>query len=255
MATGEKQEQEQKKEWYALQVEGGKEFIAKENLLQLIKQEGLEDLVEEIVVPAEEKVVIKALGKEKYRLPLRVPGRDTDREIDVLGKYGLTTFVITPEGEVYVKESVEGDTCQEVPPISKAGQKIQCKKNKTEAKIVLDNRVFPGYIFLKGVMNDKLLRVIERAPHVYKPVIVGGKAVSIPEEQVMAILEKVRKGVKVKKVPFQKGEQVRIIEGPFMGFTGTVEEVIPEREKVVVMVSIFGCPTPVELDYTQVEKL
>ncbi len=255
MATGEKQEQEQKKEWYALQVEGGKEFIAKENLLQLIKQEGLEDLVDEIVVPAEEKVVIKALGKEKYRLPLRVPGRDTDREIDVLGKYGLTTFVITPEGEVYVKESVEGDTCQEVPPISKAGQKIQCKKNKTEAKIVLDNRVFPGYIFLKGVMNDKLLRVIERAPHVYKPVIVGGKAVSIPEEQVMAILEKVRKGVKVKKVPFQKGEQVRIIEGPFMGFTGTVEEVIPEREKVVVMVSIFGRPTPVELDYTQVEKL
>ena len=255
MATGEKQEQEQKKEWYALQVEGGKEFIAKENLLQLIRQEGLEDLVEEIVVPAEEKVVIKALGKEKYRLPLRVPGRDTDREIDVLGKYGLTTFVITPEGEVFVKESVEGDTCQDVPPISKAGQKIQCKKNKTEAKIVLDNRVFPGYIFLKGIMNDKLLRVIERAPHVYKPVIVGGKAVSIPEEQVMAILEKVRKGVKVKKVPFQKGEQVRIIEGPFMGFTGTVEEVIPEREKVVVMVSIFGRPTPVELDYTQVEKL
>lgn len=255
MATEEKQEQEQKKEWYALQVEGGKEFIAKENLLQLIQQEGLENLVDEIIVPAEEKVVIKALGKEKYRLPLRVPGRDTDREIDVLGKYGLTTFVITPEGEVYVKESVEGDTCQEVPPISKAGQKIQCKKNKTEAKIILDNRVFPGYIFLKGVMNDKLLRVIERAPHVYKPVIVGGKAVSIPEEQVMAILEKVRKGVKVKKVPFQKGEQVRIIEGPFMGFAGTVEEVIPEREKVVVMVSIFGRPTPVELDYTQVEKL
>ncbi|HID80058.1 MAG TPA: transcription termination/antitermination factor NusG [Aquifex aeolicus] len=251
MATDEKQ----RREWYALQVEGGKEFIAKENLWQLIRQEGLENLVDEIVVPAEEKVVIKSQGKEKYRLPLRVPGKDTNREIDVLGKYGITTFVITPDGRVYVKESVEGDTCQEVPPISKAGQKIQCKKNKTEAKIILDNRVFPGYIFLKGVMNDKLLRIIERAPHVYKPVIVGGKAVSIPEEQVEAILEKVRKGVKVKKVPFQKGEQVRIIEGPFMGFTGTVEEVIPEREKVVVMVSIFGRPTPVELDYTQVEKL
>jgi transcriptional antiterminator NusG len=255
MANEEKQEQERKKEWYALQVEGGKEFIAKENLWQLIRQEGLEELVDEIIVPAEEKVVIKALGKEKYRLPLRVPGKDTDREIDVLGKYGITTFVITPDGQVYVKESVEGDTCQDVPPISKAGQKIQCKRNKTEAKIVLDNRVFPGYIFLKGVMNDKLLRIIEKAPHVYKPVIVGGKAVSIPEEQVMAILEKVRKGVKLKKIPFQKGEQVRIIEGPFMGFTGTVEEVIPEREKVVVMVSIFGRPTPVELDYTQVEKL
>jgi transcriptional antiterminator NusG len=255
MNTDQKREEEQKKEWYALQVEGGKEFIAKENLWTLIKENGLEHLVEEIIVPAEEKVVIKALGKEKYRLPLRVPGKDTDREIDVLGKLGLTTFVITPEGQVYVKESVEDDTCKDSPPISKAGQKIQCKKNKTEAKIVLDNRVFPGYIFLKGVMNDKLLRVIERTPHVYKPIIVGGKVVSIPEEQVMAILEKVRKGVKLKKIPFQKGEQVRIIEGPFMGFTGTVEEVIPEREKVVVMVSIFGRPTPVELDYTQVEKL
>jgi len=255
MATEEKQEQEQKKEWYALQVEAGKEFIARENLLQLIQQEGLQNLVDEIIVPAEEKVVIKALGKEKYRLPLRVPGKDTDREIDVLGKLGITTFVITPEGEVYVKESVEGDTCLDVPPIRKAGQKIQCKKNKTEAKIILDNRVFPGYIFLKGYINDKLLRIIERAPHVYKPIIVGGKVVSIPEEQVKAILEKVRKGVKLKKIPFQKGEQVRIIEGPFMGFTGTVEEVIPEREKVVVVVSIFGRPTPVELDYTQVEKL
>jgi len=255
MTTEEKQEQEQKKEWYALQVEGGKEFIAKENLWNLIRENGLEDLVEEIIVPAEEKVVIKALGKEKYRLPLRVPGKDTDREIDVLGKLGLTTFVITPEGKVFVKESVEGDDCVEAPPITKAGQKITCKKNKTEARIVLDNRVFPGYIFLKGIMNDKLLRVIERTPHVYKPIIVGGKVVSIPEEQVMAILEKVKKGVKLKKIPFQKGEQVRIIEGPFMGFTGTVEEVIPEREKVVVMVSIFGRPTPVELEYTQVEKL
>ncbi len=255
MATEEKQDQERKKEWYALQVEAGKEFIARENLIQLIEQEGLTDLVDEIIVPAEEKVVIKALGKEKYRLPLRVPGKDTDREIDVLGKLGLTTFVITPDGKVYVKESVEDDTCLDMPPISKAGQKIQCKKNKTEAKIVLDNRVFPGYIFLKGHINDKLLRVIERTPHVYKPIIVGGKVVSIPEEQVQAILEKVRKGVKLKKIPFQKGEQVRIIEGPFMGFTGTVEEVIPEREKVVVMVSIFGRPTPVELDYTQVEKL
>ncbi|HIP86377.1 MAG TPA: transcription termination/antitermination factor NusG, partial [Aquifex sp.] len=140
MATDEKQ----RREWYALQVEGGKEFIAKENLWQLIRQEGLENLVDEIVVPAEEKVVIKSQGKEKYRLPLRVPGKDTNREIDVLGKYGITTFVITPDGRVYVKESVEGDTCQEVPPISKAGQKIQCKKNKTEAKIILDNRVFPG---------------------------------------------------------------------------------------------------------------
>jgi transcriptional antiterminator NusG len=255
MTAEEKNPQELEKKWYALQVESGKEFVGKENLIQILKQEGLLHLVDEIIVPAEEKVVIKALGKEKYRVPLRVPGKDTDREIDILGKLGITTFVITPDGKVYVKDSPGEDICKQAPPIYKAGQKIQCKKNKTEAKIILDNKVFPGYIFVKAAMTDKLLQAIEKTPHVYKPVIVGGKPVSIPEEQVKAILEKVRKGVKLKKLPFQKGDQVRIIEGPFMGFTGTVEEVIPERKKIVVMVSIFGRPTPVELDYTQAEKL
>ena len=250
-----KENQEIKKEWYALQVESGKEFVAKENLLQLLHQEGLEHLVEEIIVPAEEKVVIKAFGKEKYRLPLKTYGKSKDRKIDVLGKLGITTFVITQDGKVYVEETPGEDLCKEAPPIYKAGQKIQCKKNKTEAKIILDNKVFPGYIFIKGIMNDKLLRIIEKTPHIYKPVIVGGKPQPIPENQVKAILEKVRKGGKIKKIPFQKGDQVRIIEGPFMNFKGTVEEVIPEKEKLVVMVSIFGRSTPVELEYSQVEKL
>ncbi|HIQ49495.1 MAG TPA: transcription termination/antitermination factor NusG, partial [Aquifex aeolicus] len=57
------------------------------------------------------------------------------------------------------------------------------------------------------------------------------------------------------KVEFEKGEQVRVIEGPFMNFTGTIEEVHPEKRKLTVMISIFGRMTPVELDFDQVEKI
>ncbi|HAV40155.1 MAG: transcription termination/antitermination protein NusG [Aquificota bacterium] len=236
--------------WYALQVEAGKEATARENLLKVLELEGLLHQVEDVVVPAEEKVVIKTMGKEKYRLSLR----GNNRDISVLGKKGVTTFRIE-NGEVKVVESVEGDLCVEAPPISKPGQKITCKENKTEAKIILESKMFPGYLLIKAIMNDALMRAIEKTPHVYKPVLVGGKVAPLDEKEVERIIAFVKKGVKPVRILFEKGDQVRVIEGPFMNFTGTVEEVHPEKEKVVVLVSIFGRLTPVELDYSQVEKL
>ncbi len=236
--------------WYALQVEAGKEATARENLLMVINTEGLQDLVEEVVVPAEEKVVIRAQGKEKYRLSLKTNNRD----ISVLGKKGVTTVRIE-NGEAKIVESPEGDNCIEAPPISKPGQKIVCNENKVEVKIVLDSKMFPGYLLIKANMNDRLLRAIEKTPHIYKPVLVGGRIAPIDEKEIERILSLVKKGVKPVKALFEKGEQVRVIEGPFMNFTGTVEEVHPEREKVIVLISIFGRLTPVELDFAQVEKL
>ena len=236
--------------WYALQVEAGKEATARENLLKVLELEGLLGQVEEVIVPAEEKVVIKTMGKEKYRLSLR----GNNRDISVLGKKGVTTFRIE-NGEVRVIESVEGDVCIEAPPISKPGQKITCKENKTEAKVILESKMFPGYLLIKAIMNDALMRAIEKTPHVYKPVLVGGRVAPLDEKEVERIVAFVKKGVKPVRILFEKGDQVRVIEGPFMNFTGTVEEVHPEKEKVVVLVSIFGRLTPVELDYSQVEKL
>ena len=236
--------------WYALQVEAGKEATAKENLLKVLALEGLSHKVEEVIVPAEEKVVIKTMGKEKYRLSLR----GNNRDISVLGKKGVTTFRIE-NGEVRVLESVEGDLCVETPPISKPGQKIVCKENKTEAKIILESKMFPGYLLIKADMDDTLLRAIEKTPHVYRPVLVGGKVASLDEKEVERIIAFVKKGVRPTRILFEKGDQVRVIEGPFMNFTGTVEEVHPEREKLTVLISIFGRLTPVELDFSQVEKL
>ncbi len=238
------------KQWYALQVEAGKEVAAKENLLKVLELENLRDLVDEVVVPAEERVVIRAQGKEKYRLSLK----GNNRDISVLGKKGVTTFRLE-NGTVRVIESVEGDECLQAPPISKPGQKLLFKDNKTEAKIILDNKMFPGYILIKALMNDRLLRAIEKTPHIYRPVLVGRKIQPLAEEEVKRILDQVQKGVKTKKVEFEKGDQIRVIEGPFMNFTGTVEEVYPEREKLTVLISIFGRLTPVELDFAQVEKI
>ena len=242
--------EEKEKHWYAIQVEAGKEATAKENFLKVVELEELRELVDSVVVPAEEKVVIRAMGKEKYRLSLKKNNRD----ISVLGKKGVTTFRIE-DGTVRVVESVEGDECLNAPPISKPGQKLVCKENRTEAKIMLDNKVFPGYVLMKAHMNDRLLRAIEKTPHMYRPIVVGGKVVPLKDEEVERILSQVQEGLRTRKVEFDKGDQVRVIEGPFMNFTGTVEEVHPERAKLTVLISIFGRMTPVELDFDQVEKI
>ena len=243
---------EDKKKWYALYTQSNLEIRAKENLLKMLELHNMKHLVDEVLVPAEEKVVIKALGKEKYRVSLK----GANREIVVRGKKGDTVFVIE-DGKVRVAESVEGDEqCVQHSPIYKPGQKIQCKENKTEAKIVLENKVFPGYLLIKAELNDDLIDLIKKTPYIIGFVSAGGVPVPLDEKDVMKVLNQIQKGApKVKKLLFQKGDQVRVIEGPFMNFTGVVDQVIPEKEKLIVLVTIFGRLTPVELSFSQVEKI
>ncbi len=252
----EKEEKEEKKEekkkWYALYTQSNLEIRAKENLLRMLELHNMKHLVDEVLVPAEEKVVIKALGKEKYRVSLK----GANRELVVHGKKGDTVFVIE-DGKVRVAESVEGDeACVQHSPISKPGQKIQCKENRTEAKIVLENKVFPGYLLIKAELNDDLIDLIKKTPYIIGFVSAGGVPVPLDEKDVMKVLNQIQKGApKVKKLLFQKGDKVRVIEGPFMNFTGVVDQVIPEKEKLIVLVTIFGRSTPVELSFSQVEKI
>ncbi len=248
--TEEKQQEEKK--WYALYTQSNLEIKAKENLLKMLELNNMQDLVDEILVPAEEKVVIKALGKEKYKLSLK----GADREIEVLGKKGITKFKIE-NGKVRVVESVEGDEqCVNHSPIYKPGQKIACKENKTEVRIVLENKMYPGYILIKAKLTDELIDLIKKTPFIVGFVSAGGKPVPLDEKDVEKIKEQMEKGAPAaKKLMFAKGDQVRVIEGPFMNFTGTVEEVIPEKEKLVVSITIFGRSTPVELEFSQVEKI
>jgi len=247
----EEKSQEEKK-WYALYTQSNLEIKAKENLLKMLELNNMRELVDEVLVPAEEKVVIKALGKEKYKLSLK----GADREIEVLGKKGITKFKIE-NGKVKVIESVEGDEqCVNHSPIYKPGQKITCKENKTEVRIVLENKMYPGYILIKAKLTDELIDLIKKTPFIVGFVSAGGRPVPLDEKDVEKIKEQMEKGAPAaKKLMFTKGDQVRVIEGPFMNFTGTVEEVIPEKEKLIVSITIFGRSTPVELEFSQVEKI
>jgi transcriptional antiterminator NusG len=106
-------------------------------------------------------------------------------------------------------------------------------------------------------MSDDLWYLVKNTPKVTGFVGPGVRPKSIPEEQVKAIMQQVATGAErpKHKVMFARGESVRVIDGPFSNFTGVVDEVKPEKGRLKVMVSIFGRPTPVDLEFLQVERV
>lgn len=123
-------------------------------------------------------------------------------------------------------------------------------------KATRSRKFFPGYIFVQMVMNEKTWHLVKSASKVTG--FVGGKVKppEVPDEEVMRVTRQMEVGAEkvVPKVKFSIGESVTVIDGPFSNFNGTVEEINQEKGKVKVLVSIFGRPTPVELDFVQVER-
>jgi transcriptional antiterminator NusG len=117
-----------------------------------------------------------------------------------------------------------------------------------------DKKFYPGYILVEMDLDDETWHLVRSTPRVTG--FVGGtKPVPIPEEEVEIILQQLEKGPAPQvKTQFQKGENVRIIDGPFTNFVGYVDEVDMDHGRLKVMVSIFGRQTPVELHFFQVEK-
>jgi transcriptional antiterminator NusG len=117
-----------------------------------------------------------------------------------------------------------------------------------------DKKFYPGYILVEMELDDETWHLVKNTPRVTG--FVGGKhPVPIPEEEVDIILQQVEKGpVPQVKTQYQKGDSVRITDGPFSNFNGFVEDVDPDHGRLRVMVSIFGRQTPVELNFFQVER-
>lgn len=117
-----------------------------------------------------------------------------------------------------------------------------------------DKKFYPGYILIEMEMDDETWHLVRSTPRVTG--FVGGtKPVALSEEEIAVILQQIEKGpVPQVKAEFQKGESVRIIDGPFTNFNGSVEDVDIDHGRLCVMVSIFGRQTPVELNFFQVEK-
>ena len=117
-------------------------------------------------------------------------------------------------------------------------------------------KIFPGYLLVKMELNEETWHIVKDTPKVTGFAGDGTKPIPISGKEVEEILSQMKEGVsKVKaKVSFNIGDSVRVIDGPFVNFIGTIEEVKPEKRKLKVLVSIFGRATPVELDFIQVEK-
>ncbi len=117
-------------------------------------------------------------------------------------------------------------------------------------------KFFPGYILVQMELNNDTWHIVKETPKVTGFVGGGTQPASIPDEEVAKITTRMEEGVErpKPKVEFEVGETVRVIDGPFLNFTGVVEDVKPDKGKLKVMVSIFGRTTPVELEFIQVEK-
>jgi transcription termination/antitermination protein NusG len=128
---------------------------------------------------------------------------------------------------------------------------IELKSGKKKES---DKKFYPGYILVEMEMDDETWHLVRNTPRVTG--FVGGTApVALSEEEIEVILQQLEKGPMPQvRTKFSKGEQVRIIDGPFTNFVGYVEDVDMDHGRLNVMVSIFGRQTPVELNFSQVEK-
>ncbi|MCL4159601.1 UNVERIFIED_CONTAM: hypothetical protein GTU68_056166 [Idotea baltica] len=125
-------------------------------------------------------------------------------------------------------------------------------------KIQTERKFFPGYVLVKMQMDDDAYHLVKDTPRVVGFLGGGsvGKPSPVPQREIDAIMSTVEEGVERPRstIIFEIGEQVKVTDGPFEGFSGMVEDVDGENERLKVAVSIFGRATPVELEYQQVQK-
>lgn len=171
--------------WYVMHVYSGYEDKVSDSIWEKARKQGLEDHIEQIMVPTEEVVEVKR------------------------------------------------------------GQRVQNER-----------KFFPGYVLIKVDLQDDVWHMIKNTPKVTGFLGSGNKPSPMSESEAQAIVQQVEEGVGSPRpsVTYDIGEEVRVIDGPFASFNGTVEEVDEDKAKLKVSVSIFGRATPVELEYAQVEK-
>ena len=131
----------------------------------------------------------------------------------------------------------------------------EMKKGK---KVKVNRKFFPSYILVHLELSEEMMHLVNNIPGVTRFVGTGNKPAPVSDKEVDRILKRgdtTTKEKEIREIPFNVGEHVKVIDGPFSDFNGVIDEINPERGKLKVMVGIFGRETPVELDFLQVERL
>jgi len=156
--------------------------------------------------------------------------------------------------ENILREAGDNDITNDIEEVFVPFEKVvEMRNNK---KRIREKMFFPGYILIKMNLTANTKFVVENAPGVLSFVgPKGNKPVPLREDEIKRIFGEVerKEGMEVVDIPFKKGDAIKVIAGPFIDFTGFVETVNEDKQKVKVKVSIFGRPTPIELDFFQIE--
>ena len=131
-------------------------------------------------------------------------------------------------------------------------EKIEVREGK---KVTVHDKIFPGYILIRMELNDETWAAVRQTQGVTSFVGIGNKPTALPDDEVETILKFTKMEAPMYRASFSIGEAIKIIDGPFADFLGTVDEINEEKGKVKALISIFGRETPVELDFLQVSKI
>ncbi len=130
-------------------------------------------------------------------------------------------------------------------------QTVELKNNKRLEKVT---KIFPGYVFIQMNIEDELAYELRQIPGIAKFVGIGNKPSPVVEDEILKVLRKVGDTSKEIDVDFEVGEVIKVVDGPFRGYTGSISEINSLKGNIKAKISIFGRETPVELDFEQVEK-
>jgi transcription termination/antitermination protein NusG len=193
--------------------------------------------------PEPEPVAAPAAGKA-------VEEKDDNRRWYVIHTYSGYENKVKTNLEHRIHSMDMGDKIFQV--LVPTEEEIEIKNGKRHP---VERKVYPGYVLVEMNMGDDSWYVVRNTPGVTSFVGMGTTPTPLSDGEVKAILRQIKLDAPKYKVAFTKGEAVRVTDGPFTDLHGVVDEVNPERNKVKVLVSIFGRKTPVELDFLQIEKL